>query len=52
MIELRTDKLTTNVVKRDLNPQMGCHFRIVTPQGWMLQIQMDSVSHVYLTIKV
>ena len=33
-----------------LNPRAGYHLRIVMPQGWMLQIQIDSVRHVYLTI--
>ena len=36
----------------DLNPRLGASLPDVTPQGWMLLIYMDSVSHVYLTIKV
>ena len=32
-----------------LNPRVGYHFRILMPQGWMLQMQMDSDRQVYLS---
>ena len=35
-----------------MNPRVGASLPDLTPQGWILLIQMASVSHVYLTIKV